>query len=72
MLAAIYRLVQEGLSNAVRHGHPRRIEISVEPAKAAGDGPEEVIVQIADDGIGLATSGMPDWASRECMSVWKV
>ena len=59
-MAAIYRLVQEGLSNAVRHGHPQRIEVSVEPAKAVRPpDPEDVVVRIADDGVGLATSDLP-------------
>jgi two-component system, NarL family, sensor histidine kinase UhpB len=53
-MAAIYRLVQEALSNAVRHARPRRIEISVRPVE---DG--EIIVRVADDGVGLAASDAP-------------
>jgi two-component system sensor histidine kinase UhpB len=53
-MAAIYRLVQEGLNNAVRHGQPHRIEIVV-GAEDAGD----VTVRIADDGTGVATSNKP-------------
>jgi two-component system sensor histidine kinase UhpB len=60
VLAAIYRLVQEGLSNAVRHGRPRRVRIVVEPATPASMAlNQEVIVQIADDGIGLTPFGTP-------------
>jgi two-component system, NarL family, sensor histidine kinase UhpB len=44
---AIYRIVQEGLSNAVRHGQPGRIEIAV----TAGDG-GEAVVRVVDDGLG--------------------
>jgi len=51
-LAAIYRLVQEGLNNAVRHGRPERIEIAVQPADSG-----EIVVRVADDGTGLAESG---------------
>jgi two-component system sensor histidine kinase UhpB len=53
-MAAIYRLVQEGLSNAVRHGRPRRIEIVVGAAKS-----DEVVVRVADNGTGLAASNGP-------------
>jgi two-component system sensor histidine kinase UhpB len=41
----LYRVVQEGLSNAVRHGRPGRIAIVVTPA-----GPRELLVQVSDDG----------------------
>lgn len=65
-LAAIYRLVQEGLSNAVRHGRPEQIRIAVElrkvsqtPGDAGIPDDEAIIVRIADDGIGLATSDAP-------------
>ena len=53
-MAAIYRLVQEALSNAVRHGRPRRIEISVSPVEHG-----EIVVRVADDGVGLAASDVP-------------
>ncbi len=53
-LAAIYRLVQEGLNNAVRHGRPERIEIAVQPMESG-----EIVVRVADDGTGLAEFGPP-------------
>jgi len=53
-IAAIYRLVQEGLNNAVRHGRPQRIGIVVGDA-----GIGEVTVRVADNGTGLAASTMP-------------
>lgn len=43
----VYRIVQEGLSNAVRHGQPGRIEVVVR----AGPG-GEVTVRVVDDGVG--------------------
>ena len=52
--AVIYRVVQEGLSNAVRHGYPARIEVTVSP-KAAQD----VIVRVSDDGVGLMDGAQP-------------
>jgi two-component system sensor histidine kinase UhpB len=39
-----YRVVQEGLANAVRHGQPGRIEVVV-----AG-GPDSLLVEVSDDG----------------------
>lgn len=45
--ATIYRVVQESVSNAIRHGDPSRIDISV----AQRDG--AVQVRVSDDGRGL-------------------
>jgi len=45
----IYRVVQEGLSNAIRHGSPGRVEVSV---VQGADG--TVHVAVADDGMGMA------------------
>jgi two-component system sensor histidine kinase UhpB len=53
-IVTIYRLVQEGVNNAVRHGHPHQIEVIV----AAGDD-GDVIVHIADNGTGLAVPDKP-------------
>jgi two-component system sensor histidine kinase UhpB len=47
----IYHLIQEGLSNALRHGKPARIEISV------GLEGGEVLTVISDDGVGLKPEG---------------
>jgi two-component system sensor histidine kinase UhpB len=44
----VYRIIQEGLSNAVRHGRPKRIAISVERDPQSG----YTIVDISDDGLG--------------------
>jgi two-component system sensor histidine kinase UhpB len=49
---AVYRVVQEGLINALRHAQPSRIAIVVEGT------PERIRVSVSDDGIGLPT----DWA----------
>jgi len=48
----IYRVIQEGLSNAIRHGRPSRVEIIVEP----DDWPDAVRVVVADDGLGLPSN----------------
>jgi two-component system sensor histidine kinase UhpB len=44
---AAYRVVQESLSNAVRHGQPSRIEVVLEPVGEAQFG-----VRVSDDGRG--------------------
>jgi two-component system sensor histidine kinase UhpB len=49
---AVYRVVQEGLINALRHAQPSRIAIVVDGT------PERIRVSVSDDGIGLPT----DWA----------
>jgi two-component system sensor histidine kinase UhpB len=62
---AAYRVVQEGLINALRHAQATRIEINLEsrtdaahaehsPETLAESGPQRMIVTITDDGIGLA------------------
>lgn len=45
--AVVFRIVQESLSNAVRHANPRVVDVSVE---VAGD---DVIVVVVDDGAGF-------------------
>jgi two-component system sensor histidine kinase UhpB len=44
---AVYRVIQESLSNAIRHGRPSQIEIGV--TRMGG----EVLVDVADDGKGF-------------------
>ncbi|MBI3512672.1 MAG: HAMP domain-containing protein [Proteobacteria bacterium] len=52
----IYRVVQEALSNAVRHGKPARIGVSIAPAPDHDPGHGGVIVEIIDDGQGKRES----------------
>ncbi len=55
----VYRIVQECLSNAVRHGKPRHVVISIEHAHRRDDPGGEVIVEVEDDGKGMhETPGM--------------
>jgi two-component system sensor histidine kinase UhpB len=53
-VAAAYRLVQESLSNAIRHGDPSRIEISVVLQEAG-----MLRIDVIDDGTGLTTPKKP-------------
>jgi two-component system sensor histidine kinase UhpB len=48
---AIYRVVQESLNNAMRHGRPRRVTISIDASSR-----HEVLVEVADDGSGFKRS----------------
>jgi two-component system, NarL family, sensor histidine kinase UhpB len=53
--ATICRIVQECLSNAVRHAGANKIAVSVAPAG------EEVRVEVVDDGRGMPESGKPGY-----------
>jgi two-component system sensor histidine kinase UhpB len=46
----IYRVVQESLSNAMRHGQPKSVEVTI-----AAESSNELRVTITDDGRGLAS-----------------
>ncbi len=49
----IYRVVQEALSNAVRHGRPSRIEVAI----TTGAG--EIVAEVSDNGAGSPVAGRP-------------
>ena len=49
--AVIYRVAQEAISNAVRHGRPSRISVRVAPANGG------IGIKIKDDGRGLSSPG---------------
>ena len=51
---ALYRAAQEGISNALRHGQARRLQLMVASDAA------HVTLELIDDGNGLA----PDWSTR--------
>lgn len=48
----LYRVVQESLNNAVRHGHPTRVEIEI-----SGGGGGDILARVTDDG---PASGKPE------------
>jgi two-component system, NarL family, sensor histidine kinase UhpB len=52
---AAYRVVQEGLINALRHARATRIDINLESEPSTG-----MLIKITDDGVGLPD----DWATR--------
>jgi two-component system, NarL family, sensor histidine kinase UhpB len=51
---AIYRVVQEGLINALRHAQASRVDIAVDCDA------RRIVATVIDDGVGLGT----DWAAR--------
>jgi signal transduction histidine kinase len=48
---ALYRIAQEAINNAVKHARARRI------ALVLAYGPEDLILEVRDDGIGFESSG---------------
>jgi two-component system, NarL family, sensor histidine kinase UhpB len=65
----IYRIVQEGLTNAFRHADASTIEISIEPISPYGDipatrngnRPPSLKVSVTDNGKGLAEQVKPNY-----------
>jgi two-component system sensor histidine kinase UhpB len=51
----IYRVIQECLSNAMRHGRPTAVTVSLDRLGTGRDGEEEIVIRVADDGQGMAT-----------------
>jgi two-component system, NarL family, sensor histidine kinase UhpB len=50
---AIYRVVQEGLINALRHAHASHVDIMV------NSNGQRIVVTVADDGIGMTATETP-------------
>jgi signal transduction histidine kinase len=51
---AVYRLVQEALTNVVKHAHARRARVSIEIAES------QVTIEVEDDGRGFDTTTIGD------------
>jgi two-component system sensor histidine kinase UhpB len=54
---AVFRVIQEGITNVSRHAHAQRVEIRVSRDRASPGGPH-VVVSIADDGRGTDVRNM--------------
>ena len=50
--ASLFRVAQEAVANAVRHGRAGRVEVRL-AARPAGEAPETVRLEVHDDGAGL-------------------
>ena len=57
----IYRIVQEGLSNAIRHGQPAHVSVSVASRPEAAGSPGAIVVCVADDGGGIDPDTTPGY-----------
>ncbi|MCW5632861.1 MAG: PAS domain S-box protein [Rubrivivax sp.] len=51
LATALYRMVQEGLTNVIRHAQARHVEVQLRQQRGA------VVLSVADDGVGLPEAG---------------
>jgi two-component system sensor histidine kinase UhpB len=56
---AAYRVVQEGLINALRHSHAQHIDINLDSSAGESNSTQRMIVTVTDDGIGLPAGSGP-------------
>ncbi|HET7558599.1 MAG TPA: sensor histidine kinase, partial [Limnochordia bacterium] len=59
---AIFRIVQEGLNNVIKHAAARRVEVSVRAAEGL------VRVEVLDDGRGFAPEATPEGYGRRSLA----
>jgi signal transduction histidine kinase len=50
----VYRIIQEAVSNSVKHGKARHVVIRVVVGRAGSDGSDLVTMTVTDDGSGLS------------------
>jgi len=55
----LYRIAQEAIHNAVKHGHAKNVLVALSEAE------DKITLRIVDDGTGL----MPDWAKKTGMGL---
>jgi two-component system sensor histidine kinase UhpB len=58
--ATIYRVVQECLSNALRHGRPTTVSVRVDGAAER----DRIVTEIVDDGPGMSDASSPGFGLR--------
>lgn len=58
--ATIYRVVQECLSNALRHGRPTSVGVRIERTAAR----DQIVLEIADNGSGMSDAPNPGFGLR--------
>jgi len=65
----IYRLVQEGITNAHRHGKANRVDVTIKSVPAHAGVAGQVLIEVSDNGTGMheqrATTGMGIIGMRE-------
>ena len=52
----LYRIVQEALTNAVRHGRPSTLHVRLSPLPAPNGGTPSAVLTVEDDGSGIKDS----------------
>lgn len=66
---ALYRVVQEGLTNVAKHAHARRVDIGLERHEGASPQMAQLVLTMFDDGVGApgstATRGLGLIGMRE-------
>jgi two-component system nitrate/nitrite sensor histidine kinase NarX/two-component system sensor histidine kinase UhpB len=55
----IYRIVQEALTNVVRHSRARQVSVCLGRADGDGTLPPELVLDVEDDGVGFDASQVP-------------
>jgi PAS domain S-box-containing protein len=53
----LFRVVQESLTNALKHGHAKRVDVNIRASK------EQVTLEVRDDGKGFDSSGQGEIAT---------
>jgi two-component system sensor histidine kinase UhpB len=48
LYTTVYRILQESLSNSIRHGQPAAVIVAI----ACDDAAEKIVIEVADDGVG--------------------
>jgi signal transduction histidine kinase len=51
---AMFRLVQEGLTNVVRHARPSRVDVELACRSDAGGCEREIVLRVVNDGVAAA------------------
>ena len=71
-LSTIYRIVQEALSNAVRHGQPRTITVSVERACDEEDRRHDVVIEVFGPDLVILDLNLPGGGGLEVIGRLKM
>ncbi|MSW37171.1 MAG: hypothetical protein F2838_07955 [Actinobacteria bacterium] len=62
---AVYRIVEQALLNAAGHGQASEVSVEV-----TCDRPNEVVIRVADDGLGLEANAVSPGSGLAVISVW--
>lgn len=55
---AAFRIVQEALTNSLRHGEPSSVAVSIEVEARSGESDKAIEITVADDGRGFTETGV--------------